>query len=114
MSDELSALIEEFKFLLENGDKIPPEAARRVLLALSIDTNLEVKKINGRLKKVETAVEELKKDWKEHPSLLWLLRFKTKQTVGIIILVFGLLSVLYISGLRVPVLEWLGLPPLLP
>ena len=110
MTENLSALIEEFKTLLENGEDISPKAERRMLLALSIDTHTEVKTINGRLKKVEAAVEENKK----HPSLLWLLRFKTKRTVAIIVTVFTILSLLYISGTRAPIFELLGLSPLIP
>jgi hypothetical protein len=110
MSEKLSALIEEFKTLLENGEDISPKAERRMLLALSIDTHTEVKTINGRLKKVEAAVEESER----HPSLLWLLRFRTKKTVVIIATVFVLLSLFYISGTRMPILELLGLPSLTP
>lgn len=110
MTENLSALIESFKRQLEDGNKIDPDAAREMLLAISIDTHNEVKHINGRLKKVEKVTEE----FQLHPSLLWLLRFKTKSTVTAIIAVFILLSVLYISGIRAPILEWLGLPPLLP
>ena len=112
MSNEkkLSSLIEEFKTLLEDGEDISPKASRRMLLALSIDTHTEVKTINGRLKKVEAAVEENKKP----PSLLWLLRFKTKKTVVVIATVFALLSLIYISGIRAPIFELLGLPPLVP
>lgn len=112
MSNEkkLSSLIEEFKTLLEDGEDISPKASRRMLLALSIDTHTEIKTINGRLKKVEAAVEESQK----HPSLLWLLRFKTKRTVVVIATVFVLLSLIYISGTRLPIFELLGLPSLVP
>lgn len=110
MSEELSALIEQFKDLIQNEDDISPDAARKVLLAISIDTHTEVKKINGRLKKVEKVTE----DYLLYPSLTWLLRHKTKTTVATITIVFVILSLLYISGLRAPIMEWLGLPPLLP
>jgi len=110
MSEELSALIGEFKTLLEDGEDISPDASRRMLLALSIDTHTEVKTINGRLKKVEAAVEENKK----HPSLLWLLRFKTKRTVAMIVTVFALLSLLYVAGTKAPILDLLGVPSLIP
>ena len=110
MTEQLSALIESFKRQLESGSKIDPDAAREMLLAISIDTHSEVQRINGRLKKVEAVVEDVER----FPSLWWLLRFKTKNTVAIIVIVFVVLTLFYVSGLRAPIMEWLGLPPLLP
>jgi hypothetical protein len=109
-NDKISALIEEYKNLLNSGEEISPQAARRMQLALSIDTNREVKIINGRLKKVEAVAEEVK----QNPSLLYLLRFNTKKTVAIITVTFVLLSMLYISGIRSFLFSLLGLPPLVP
>jgi len=110
MPEQLSAMILEFKALLENGNILDPDATRRLLLALSIDTHNEVKHINGRLKKVEAVAEDVE----EYPSLLWLLRHKTKQMVVVILIILAILSLIYIPELRGPILEWLGLPPLLP
>lgn len=110
MSEQLSAMILEFKALLDNGDKLDPDAARRLLLALSIDTHKEVKRINGRLKKVEAVAEDVE----EYPSILWLLRHKTKKMVAVVLIILAILSLIYIPELRGPILEWLGLPPLLP
>ena len=107
---ELSALVKEYKEMLKNGDDIPVDLSRRMQLAISIDTHEEVIKINGRLKKVEEAAET----WEDYPTLLWLLRHKTKTTVAVITVIFVLLSLLYVSGLRAPILLWLGLPPLIP
>lgn len=107
---ELDTIIEELKSILENGDEIPVDVARKLQLAISLDTHMEVKKINGRLKKVE----EVAKNWKDYPSILWLLRFKTKSTVAVIVVIFVTLTLFYVSGLRAPIFEWLGLPPLLP
>ena len=110
----LSPVVEEIKQLLENGDKISPEVARRLQLALSLETLNKINEINGTVKKVKAAVDENTKIIKDYPSLLWLLRHKTKTTITIIFIIFCLLSALYISGIRVPIMEWLGLPPLLP
>jgi hypothetical protein len=107
---ELSTVIEELKALLENGDEVSPEVARRLQLALSLDTHIEVKKINGRLKKVEEAA----KNSERYPSILYLLRHKTKTTVAVIVMIFVILSLFYVSGLRTPIMLWLGLPPLIP
>ncbi len=106
----LDIIIEELKELLEKGDEISPKVARKLQLAISLDTHMEVKKINGRLKKVEAVT----KTAEDYPSLLWLLRFKTKKTVATIVVVFVVLSILYVSGLRESIFAWLGLPSLIP
>jgi hypothetical protein len=110
MTDDLSAMIQEFKALLENGDHLDPDTARRLQLALSIDTHTEVKRINGRLKKVEAVVDEVKM----YPSLWWLLRHRTRNTIALIVFMFVLLSVFFVSEIRAPIMDWLGLPPILP
>ena len=107
---ELSALVKEYKEMLKSGEDIPIEVSRRFQLAISIDTHDEVKKINGRLKEVEAVAEDVK----EYPSLLWLLRHKTKQMMAVILIILAMLSLIYIPELRAPILEWLGLPPLIP
>lgn len=109
MKDD-SKIIEAIESVLNNGTKLDPEHAQRLQLGISLENNKELLKINGRLKKVEEAAE----DWEKNPSLLWLLRFRTKKTVSVILVVFVLLSMLYISGIREPIFELLGLPPLIP
>jgi hypothetical protein len=56
------------------------------------------------------AVEQLEAHVRMHPSLVYLLRFRTRETVAALILLFMLLSLWYVSGFRRPILEWLGLP----
>jgi hypothetical protein len=109
MGDD-SKIIEAIEEVLKDGNKLDPEAASRLQLGISLENNKELLKINGRLKKVEEAAD----DWEENPSLLWLLRFETKKTVVAIILIFSALSILYVSGIRAPLFELLGLPPLIP
>ena len=106
---EISALVKEYKEMLKNSEDIPIEISRRIQLAISIDTHDEVKKINGRLKKVEAVADDVE----EYPSLLWLLRHKTKQMVTIILIILAMLSLVYLPELRGPIMEWLGLPPLI-
>lgn len=112
MTRELSALIESFKHQLENGSKIDPDAAREMLLAISIDTHQEVKLINGRLKKVEGEVEDLQK----HQSFLTYLHQNPKKTLGIlvssVVATFVLLSLLWDYKLFPILIDWLGLPPI--
>ena len=53
---------------------------------------------------------EIQRISRENPSLLWLLRFRTKETTIVIITIFVVLSLWWISGWRQPILHWLGLP----
>lgn len=112
MSKE-NKIIKEVESLLKT-DKIDPEASRRLQLSISLENHTELLKINGRLKKVEKVAEESEKN----PSLLWLLRFKTKKTVTILVTVlvvgFVIFELLWHSGVMSVILEWLNLPPLIP
>ena len=117
MTDKLSALIETFKHQLENGNKIDPDAAREMLLAISIDTHTEVKHINGRLKKVEKVAEDVE----ESPSLLWLLKNKFSKVLAVVgVLWMGALLtmlfffILHEAGILSNFLELLGLPSVMP
>ena len=112
-TDLITEIIEELKSSLANGDQLKSMSQRRLSrwqLILMLDTHQEVSKINGRLKKVEEAAA----DWKRYPSITWLLRHRTKGTIAVIATIFTLTTMLYVSGIRVPILEWLGLPPLTP
>lgn len=106
-------IVKEVESLLKT-DKIDPEVARRLQLSISLENHTELLKINGRLKKVETVAE----DWEENPSLLWLLRFKTKKTVIVIVstLLVGFLvfELLWHYGLMPNILDWLNLPSVIP
>ena len=56
----------------------------------------------GRLARV---VERTEEHLQAHPTLLYLLRFRTRETVAALVL-----SLWYVSGFRQPILRWLGLP----
>ena len=61
----------------------------------------------GRLTRV---VERTEEHLQTHPTLLYLLRFRTRETVAALVLLFVVLSLWYVSGFRQPILRWLGLP----
>lgn len=106
-------IVKEVESLLKT-EKIDPEVARRLQLSISLENHTELLKINGRLKKVEEVAE----DWEKNPSLIWLLRFKTKKTVTVIVggllIGFTAFEILWEYGLMPKILEWLTLPPLIP
>jgi len=110
---ENNKIVKEVESLLK-ADEIDPEVARRLQLSISLENHTELLKINGRLKKVEKVAEESEKN----PSLLWLLRFKTKKTVIVLIstLLIGFIvfQLAWHYGIMPNILEWLNLPPLIP
>ncbi len=107
-------ILDEIKSIIENGEDVSPKVARRLLLMISSATFEQLLVMNGRVKKVEAATETLDKVHKKYPSLLWLLRHKTKITVVVIVIMFCALSILWIPEFREIILEYLNLPPLFP
>ena len=123
-SDELLQTIER---LLED-DAFSQDAVNRLVLALALENRslfetyqtqthrdftelrelLEQQALN--VGKLATAVEQTEDYLQKHPTLLYLLRYRTKETVLIILLGFILLSAWYVSELRIPILRWLGFP----
>jgi methyl coenzyme M reductase beta subunit len=117
--ERLEAKIDELhRVIIGNGDHRSSIVSRQMTMERDIKDNTD--KIAGmeeRLTKMEEAqraqtklLEELKKHLLENPSLLWLLRYRTRKTVFWIVVVFIILSLWWISGWRQPILEFFGLP----
>lgn len=70
----------------------------------------ETKAMNARLDSLGDQVMEVLRMQKEHPPLLYLLRFQPRKTIMWIVFIFVLLSIWYVSGIRQPILEFFGLP----
>jgi len=90
------------------------------LIAASRRQEGKLDDIIGRLKSFESTtkmmadvparLDNLERYIHDNPSLVWLLRFRTRQTLAVIVLVFVLLSLMYVSDLRQPLLAALKLP----
>lgn len=124
MTDEFLETLE--RILSENN--IPQEAINKISVALALDaanrialfetsttaTLVEIKDlIAGQTAVCNMLAENVRRidDFqKTHPSLLYLARFRTRETAIAIILLFALLSIWWVSGFRQPILEFLGLP----
>lgn len=55
-------------------------------------------------------LEEARKRYDEYPTLTYLLRYHPRQTIVVLVAVFMALSMWWVSGFRMPLLKWLGLP----
>jgi hypothetical protein len=62
------------------------------------------------MRRLTRVVQRTEEHLPTHPTLLYLLRFRTKGPVAAPVLLFVLLSLWYVSGFRRPILKWLGLP----
>ncbi len=102
------ALLEAIQDTINDEKELPPDVALRLVLAATVSANQQldeliqkVDTVDGRLQArvddLECRVEEVEETQKQNPSMLWLLRFKTKQTVTVILLTFVVLTVLYFS-----------------
>lgn len=60
-------------------------------------------------KRLET-VEEHTRVQTEYPSIPYLLRYHPRQTITVMMTIFILLSLWWVSGFRQPILNWLNLP----
>jgi negative regulator of genetic competence, sporulation and motility len=68
------------------------------------------KQINERFDALEQKVDTAVRRQSEYPSVTYLLRYRSRDTVVAIIFLFVILSTWFVSGFRQPILEWLGLP----
>ena len=120
-------LLETIERLLED-EGFSQEAVNRLVLALALEnrslfeayqkqTHLELAELRQLLgqqarnvDKLAGAMERTEDYLERHPPILYLLRYRTKETVIVITLIFVVLSAWYVSAFRMPILRWLGLP----
>lgn len=111
-SEDEGEILKRVREILENGNRVDPDTARKLQLAISVENHVELKKINGRLKKVETVTDELI----QKPPLLYLLHTEPRKTVlsilGILAVLFLLFALAFHYGVLPKVIEWIGLPPI--
>ena len=123
-------LLETFRKLRSQPGAISDVAADEMILAGIVDTRNAVARVADQvgcvdkkltvLKENEIAhlaldIKEIKKEWKENPSLLYLLRYKTTKTVRIlliisVVVVFALMTIWFNLDLRVLIQDWLKIP----
>ena len=119
-------LLETIERLLE-AEGFSQEAVNRLVLALALEnrslfeayqkqTYRELAELRELLEKqarnvdkLAGAVERTEVYLERHPTLLYCMRYRTKETVAVIVFVFVVLMAWYASGLRTAILGWLGL-----
>jgi hypothetical protein len=89
-------VVQEVQRILQAGGEIPQRVQNRMVFAAIVELNKEVQVIKV---KVEEAVR--------YRSLLWFLVNRPRSTIGAIVLVFALLTLLFSAEAREIVLSWL-------
>ena len=120
MNGETSFLIEEIKKQHAEGTLSQKQTVDFLCLALARISNNGEKFVNRldnlerimdkRFDKLDGKVDKAVEHQTTHPSLIYLLRFKTRQTVAALIFAFVIFSSWFVSSVRQPILEFLGLP----
>jgi hypothetical protein len=68
------------------------------------------KSMDKRFDELEDKIDKAVEHQTDHPSLIYLLRFRTKQTIAALIFAFAIFTSWFVSGVRQPILEFFGLP----
>lgn len=123
MSEEFLRALEE----ILQADRVPQETINKIAIALALDAqdNLSQHKLESavtlseiqtliqaqtdNIDKLTSIVEKHETYLQTHPTLLYLVRFRTKETVAVILFIFLLMSLLWLPEFRQPVLNFLGL-----
>lgn len=110
-----------------SDNNIPTETVNRIAIAIALDAKHTVVKYKletaAQLNKLQELIEAQTKNidklavftekhenyMQTHPSLLYLFRFRTKETVLVIVMLFILLTILWSSDAREGLLSLLGL-----
>ena len=116
----MSDLEQQIRRLVDDGSISDRDAIRLTLAGQaeilgairSIQKSLEERRevVNKRMILLEQRQAEFEYYMREYPSITWLLRHRTKETITFIVFVFVILSLWFVSGFRQPILDWLGLP----
>jgi len=123
-NEDILATIHE----LLNQEDIDQQVFARLVLAIVLDANHKAAEYqshtNHNLDELKTLVAEQSESIRaltavvqaheqyiqSHPSLIYLLRYRTKETLATLIFILILLSAWYVSSFRQPLLKFLGLP----
>jgi hypothetical protein len=116
----MSDLEQQIRRLVDDGSISDRDAIRLILASQAeilaamrmMQQSLEERRmaVDRRMILLEQQMAEFEHYMREYPSITWLLRHRTKETITFIVLVFVLLSLWFVSGFRQPILDWLGLP----
>lgn len=120
MNGSARSYLKEIKRQHEEGTLTQEQATEFIVVTL-MDQAMNGEKLVNRLDELErnmdkkfdklsSKIDETIKHQEQHPSIIYLLRFKTRQTIAAILFIFCLLTTWFVSGIRQPILELFGLP----
>lgn len=117
-----------------NPEAISEHATSEMILAGIVDAREAIAGIDGKvddlaeemqtlrtneIAHLSTDVQELKKNWTDNPSILYLLRYKTTKTIRAllvisVVLVFTLLTIWFSPAFQGALLDFLNIPNVAP
>ncbi len=119
MNGTTSSYLREIKRQHEAGTLTQEQATEFIVITLidqamngetlvnrfdELEDNMD-KKFDELSKKIDDTI----KHQEDHPSLIYLLRYRTRKTITALIFIFMILSTWFVSDLRKPILEFFGL-----
>ena len=119
MNGTTSSYLREIKRQHEAGTLTQEQATEFIVITL-IDQAMNGETLVNRFDELEDSmdkkfdelsrkIDDTIKHQEDHPSLIYLLRYRTKKTVTALIFIFMVLSTWFVSDLREPILEFFGL-----
>lgn len=111
-----------------NDPDIPQSAINKIAIAIALDAKSMVinhrLSCSGELRELQEMVVETSKNVdrladivekhdrynEQHPSIVYLMRFRTRETIVVIVFIFAILSLWWVSTIRQAILQFLGLP----
>ena len=102
-------------------EEISQQMATRLILTTLVGQYTKMNEIEDRLRRIESRqsmfenhLTSVEQHYQDNPSITWLLRYRTRQTIVMIIFIFIILSLWFVSDLRHFLFELAGLPADLP
>ncbi len=106
MPDSPLNIIDEY---ISGNSDLDQKLVNRLILGKLMDTGNIVEDIKDRIEEQNGAILELKEYQVSHPSIIWLVRYRTKRTLTIILSLATAWMILWSSGVKTYMLKALRL-----
>ena len=133
--DETADIIEQLREMAEKGDGLPQTYYNQLILTAMIAQSRQLQSLIDTTRTIETKLTAIEQDQKrmaeidhqvqqmnsrlsrqetlteQNPSLVWLLRFRTRPTLITLAIIIALALMILVSDIRHPIFSALGIPP---
>ena len=133
--DETSDIIEQLREMAEKGNGFPQTYYNQLILTAMITQSRQLQNLIDATHTIENKLTTIEQEQQrtldlsrqvqqmesrlvnqeqlaeQNPSLIWLLRFRTRPTLVTLIIIIVLALTILVSDIRHPIFSALGLPP---